>query len=82
MPNNPLKLPNNIIVLHVFLDEVHEFIVHNDFLICIIIDGASELDVIICLMVTFFILIDTPFNDVGTEVLSIFTFIHEECMAN
>ena len=81
MPKNPLELPNNIIILHVLLDEVRGLVVHNDFLICIIIDGALKLDVVICLVATFFVLINTFYN-AGMESLSIFAFIHKECMVN
>ena len=81
MSNNPLELPNNIIILHILLDEVHELIVCKDFLICIVIDRALELDVVVCHVVTFFMLIDTFYN-AGVEKLSIFMFIHKECMAN
>ena len=76
IPDNPTNLDNTTL-----LDEIHELIVGNDLLICIFIDGALELDVVICLVVTFFMLIDT-FNDAGVEMLSIFMLIHQEHLAN
>ena len=72
MSNNPPKLPNNIIILHVLLDEVYKLVVCNDLLIHIVIDGALELDVVTC----------PSCNNEGTKMLSICMFIHNEYMAN
>ena len=77
MSNNPSKLPNNVIVHHVLLDEIHELIVCNNLLIHIAIDRASEVDVVVHLVVAFFMLIDT-YNNVSAKMLSILMFIHQD----
>ena len=81
MSDDPMKLPNNVIILGVFLDKVHELIISDNLLIFIFIDRASKLDVFLIGVAILFMLIDV-FDNVGTEMLVIFSFVHEKSTSN
>jgi hypothetical protein len=47
VPDNVFEPPDNVIIFLILLDEVHEFIVHDDFLLLVIIDGDPKLMMVI-----------------------------------
>ena len=77
MSNDLMKLPNNVVILHVLLDKVHELIISDDLLIFIFIDRGPKFNVFLIGVATLFMLIDV-FNNTGAETLAIFSFIHEK----
>ena len=56
MSDDPMKLPNNVIILCILLDKVHELIISDNLLIFIFIDGASKLNVFLIGVATLFML--------------------------
>ena len=66
MSNDLTKLPNNVIILHILLDKVHELIISDNLLILIFIDRASKFNVFLIGVVTYIMLIDV-FNNTGSQ---------------
>jgi hypothetical protein len=47
MSNNTFEFPDNVFILLILCDEVHEFIVHDNFLVLVIVDRRNKLMVVI-----------------------------------
>jgi len=68
-------MPKCFVVLCILLDIIHEFIVHDDIFILVIIDSAMKVNVLGVHLVLF-LMIGNVFHNFGAEALSIILLVH------
>jgi hypothetical protein len=61
----------------ILLDKVHQFVVCDDLLVLVLIDGNLKLDMVIG-MADVGLMVGNVFNNVGAEPLTVFLSVHEE----
>jgi hypothetical protein len=61
----------------ILFDKVHQFIVCDDLLILVLIDGNSNLDMIVC-TADVGLVVRNAFDDAGAESLTVFVSVHQE----
>ena len=79
MCNNAFELPNHGVVA-ILLQVVHNLIIGHDLLTFVVIDGASELKMLLGVLGLFIVVLES-FNDVTSVLLAILNFL-EKCLAD
>jgi hypothetical protein len=77
MANDTFKYPDNVFILLILLNEIHEFVVCDYLLILIIIDRDPKLVVVIRQYEVMHIILK-KFHNTGTMSLPIFPWVHKE----